>query len=76
MTYSTITQQIIRQVDQLPLDFQRRVLDFAQALALSLPRGTPGKQLLRFAGIIKPDDIEAMTRAIEAGCEKVDADEW
>ncbi|MFQ5343933.1 MAG: hypothetical protein ACE5F6_20505 [Anaerolineae bacterium] len=71
-----ITQQIIRQVDQLPLDFQRRVLDFAQALALSLPRGTPGKQLLRFAGIIEPDDIEAMSRAIEAGCEKVDADEW
>lgn len=76
MTYSMITQQIIRQVDQLPLDFQRRVLDFAQALALSLPRGTPGKQLLRFAGIIEPDDIEAMSRAIEAGCEKVDADEW
>ncbi|MFQ5854861.1 MAG: hypothetical protein ACE5LU_04355 [Anaerolineae bacterium] len=76
MTHSVITQQIIRQVDQLPLELQRRILDFAQALALSLPKGTPGKQLLRFAGIIEPDDIEAMSQAIEAGCEKVDANEW
>ena len=73
---STITQQIIRQLDQLPFELQRRVLDFAQALVLSLPKGVPGKQLLRFAGAIGPDDIQAMSQAIEAGCEKVDTDEW
>lgn len=76
MTYSVITQQVIRQLDQLPLELQRKVLDFTQALALSLPRGIPGKQLLRFAGVMEPDDIETITQAIEAGCERVDAGEW
>ena len=76
MTYSVITQQVIKQLDQLPFELQRKVLDFARALALSLPEGTPGKQLLRFAGIMEPGDIQAMIQAIEAGCERVDADEW
>jgi len=76
MTYSVITQQVIRQLNQLPFELQRKVLDFARALALSLPKGTPGKQLLRFAGVMEPDDIQAMIQAIGAGCGRVDADEW
>ena len=47
---SAITQQIINQLDQLPLELQRKVIDFMQALVISLPKGVPGKQLLRFAG--------------------------
>jgi len=69
---SAITRQIIKQLDRLPSELQRKVLDFAQALVLSLPKGVPGKQLLRFAGAIEPDDIQAMSQSIEAGCEKVD----
>jgi RHH-type transcriptional regulator, rel operon repressor / antitoxin RelB len=34
------------------------------------PRGTPGKDLLQFAGTISPDDLEAMKQAIEEGCER------
>ena len=67
---SAITQQIINQLDQLPLELQRRVIDFTQALVLSLPKGTSGKQLLRFSGVIGFDDIRAMSQAIEEGCEK------
>lgn len=76
MTYSTIKQEIVRELDHLPLELQRRVLDFAQALVLSLPKGVPGRQLLRFAGALEAEDIQAMTQAIEAGCEQVDVDEW
>ena len=76
MTESAITQQLIKQVDQLPLEFQRKVLDFAQALALALPKGVPGRSLLRFAGAIEAEDLEAMSEAIEAGCEQVNVDEW
>ena len=76
MTESVITQQLIKQVDQLPLEFQRRVLDFAQALALSLPKGVPGRSLLRFAGTIEAQDLKTMSEAIEASCEQVDTDEW
>jgi hypothetical protein len=74
MTHSKVTQQIIRQLDQLSPELQRRVLDFV--LALSQPQGTPGEQLLRFAGVLEPDDAQAMTQAIETNCERIDADGW
>ena len=76
MTESVITQQLVEQVDQLPLEFQRKVLDFAQALALALPKGVPGRSLLRFAGAIEAEDLKAMSEAIQADCGQVDADEW
>ncbi len=70
-----IKEKLLEQLDILPEDLQRRVLDFAQALALSSPRGVPGSELLRFAGTISADDARAMHDAVEAGCERVD-DEW
>ncbi|MBI4530571.1 MAG: hypothetical protein HY709_03525 [Candidatus Latescibacteria bacterium] len=76
MTNLTIKQEIIQQLDHLPPELQRRVLDFAQALTFSLPKGMPGKQLLPFAGVIVADDVQAMAEAIEAGCEQVDRNEW
>ena len=76
MTHSLIKQEIVKQLDQLPLELQQRVLDFTQALVLSLPKGVPGKRILRFAGILEPEDAQAMAQAIEAGCEQVDANEW
>lgn len=76
MTESVITQQLVEQVDRLPIEFQRKVLDFAQALALALPKGVPGRSLLQFAGTIEADDLKAMSKAIQADCEQVDADEW
>ncbi len=76
MTSTAITQQLNEQIVQLPLGLQQRVLDFAQALVISSPKGIPGKQLLRFAGTMDHDDIRAIEQAIEAGCEKVDVNEW
>ena len=76
MSTSRLEQQILHELAQLPLEHKRRVLEFARALALSLPKGTPGSKLLRFAGTIAPDDLQAISDAIESGCEKVDSDEW
>ncbi len=73
---STIKQDITRQLDHLPPEAQRQVLDFVQTLAKSFPKGVPGKQLLRFSGIIEAADIKAMTQAVEEGCERVDMNEW
>ncbi len=39
-------------------------------------KGTPGKDLLRFAGTIPAEDVDEMMRAIEEMCERVDPDEW
>ena len=76
MTESVITKQLVEQVDRLPLESQRKVLDFAQALALALPKGVPGRSLLRFGGTIPADDLDAMSKAIQTDCEQLDADEW
>ena len=70
-----IKERLLEQLDSLPEDLQRRVLDFAQALAMTSPRGVPGAQLLRFVGVIPADDLQRMSDAIEAGCEEV-GDEW
>ena len=69
-------QEIIEQLDKLPIELQMRVLDFAYALVMSTPRGTPGKDLLRFAGIIDEEDLKAMEKAIEEYCERIDESEW
>jgi len=68
--------ELLKQVDQLSPALQRRVLDFAVALVQSVPKGTPANELLRFAGVLDPQDAQAMIEAIEQGCERVDSDEW
>ncbi len=69
-------KQILTELDHLSLDGQRRVLDFARALALAKPLGVPGKDLVRFAGSIPKKDLQQMKAAIEEGCERIDADGW
>ena len=76
MAELTITDRITEQIEHLPSEFQRRVLDFVEALAKSRPRGEPGANLLRFAGSLDPQSAQEMRAAIEEGCERVDPDEW
>ncbi len=76
MLNATVKKEIIHQIGQLDYEYQRRVLDFARALAVTVPKGIPGKQLLSFVGVIHTDDLREMGQAIEGGCEKVDANEW
>lgn len=72
----TILDQVIENVSQLPEELQQKVLEFAQSLAESRPRGVAGQQLLRFANMIPADDLLSMQSTIESGCERVDAHEW
>lgn len=77
MISTTVKKEIMKQVGQLDYEHQRRVLDFARALAVTTgPKGVPGKQLLPFAGSIPADDLKLMEQAIEDSCEKVDLNEW
>jgi hypothetical protein len=73
---ASIRQQILDQVGKLPLSQQKLVLDFASSLRRKPSRGVPGKDLLTFAGSIEASDAEAMTKAIEEGCERVDVNGW
>lgn len=38
--------------------------------------GVPGRELLKFVGMIDPEDLAAMAKAIEEDCERIDYDGW
>jgi len=40
-----------------------------------LPKGTPGRDLLKYAGTISQADAQEMLKAIEEECERID-DDW
>ena len=73
---TSIVDRVAEEVKALAPELQRRVLEFARALAVSTPRGAPGWQLMQFAGGLTPEDARLMREAIELGCEKVDSHEW
>jgi hypothetical protein len=70
---TVIADKVLEQLKTLPYELQWRVLEFTRALAISVPCGVPGQQLVSFAGTIPLDDLQLMHQAIEEGCEQVDA---
>ena len=80
---SMTAQQFTNEYIALPPEARHQAEDFVSYLRqkyapASAPtlRGTPGRELLQFAGTIELDDLALMQQAIEEGCEQVDADEW
>lgn len=71
---TTIIDRVVREMENMPHDQQYRVLKFVRTL--TTPRGVPGKDLLKFAGTISPEDLRLMSEAIEEECERIDPDEW
>ena len=71
-----LPNQILEKVNKPADEQQRRVLEFARALAMSAPAGVPGKELLRFGGLISKEGLTKMSAEIEKGCERIDAHEW
>lgn len=61
LTFSAIAEELLKQFNQLPLEFQKRVLEFARALNVTAPKGKPGKVLLKF----DQDSLKAMEEAVE-----------
>ncbi len=68
--------KVVEQMETLPDKLQQQVLEYVQALKASVQPGTPGRQLLRFAGFIPSEDLQEMKQAIATGSEQVDLDEW
>lgn len=69
-------EELLEVVGGLKASDQRRVIDFARALAASRPAGVPGATLERFAGVISPGDLQRIMDAIQEDCEQVDRDAW
>ena len=73
---TALREELLKHLELLPPELQRQVLELSKAMARSASRGVPGKQLLRFVGILSHEDAEAMAQLVEAGCEQVDSDDW
>ncbi|MBD1996481.1 hypothetical protein H6G00_07605 [Leptolyngbya sp. FACHB-541] len=71
-----IINEVVEQLKIMPQHLQWQVLEFARSLVKVEMQGTPGQQLLRFAGSIPPDDLRLMQEAIEQDCEQIDTSEW
>jgi len=78
MTEPSIKQQILDDLDRMSPELQGRAHDLIHGLAASDSRaeGTPGKDLLRFAGILDEEGAREIERVIDEGCERVDPDAW
>src|SRR5687768_10903293 len=71
MVNPVLEKELHQQLEHLAVGQQRQVLDFARALASARTRGVPGQELLRFAGTIEPNDLQAISQAITEDCEKI-----
>jgi hypothetical protein len=69
---TSIIDEVIEQLETMPQHLQSQVLEFARKLVKTEVKGTPGSQLVRFAGSIHADDIKLMHEAIQQECEQVD----
>ena len=63
-----LKKEILDQLEKMGVEQQQHVLRFARTLAAARPKGTPGRELLRFAGAIERDDLQQIAQAIEEGC--------
>ena len=68
--------QLVRQVEALPPDQRRLLMNRLGEPSQPSLKGTRGIDLLPLAGRL--DDVSAreMREAIEEGCERIDSDEW
>jgi hypothetical protein len=71
-----IEQDLRGELEKLPAEQQRRVLDYARELVARQPRGVAGESLVGLAGTLDAQGAAEMTEAIEQGCEHVNLDGW
>lgn len=76
MADNRIKDELLKALDDMPVELQQKLLSFAASLNRPLSNGTPIAKLLRFAGTISREDGEAMMKAIDEGCEQVDINGW
>jgi len=66
-----IKKQILSHLEQLSPEQQKRAAELVHGLVSARPKGTPGRDLLRFAGTLDRESARQMREAIEEGCERV-----
>jgi hypothetical protein len=70
MVEPTVREQILNDLERLSPQRQARAAQLVHGLVSQLPKGTPGRDLLRFAGLLDSESVRQMEEAIEEGCER------
>ncbi|HEX4953265.1 MAG TPA: hypothetical protein VF017_07720 [Thermoanaerobaculia bacterium] len=70
MTEALLKDQLLEDLDRLPVYLQRRVRDFAHALVLTTPQGTPSEAPWPFFGVLDDRSADEMEQAIYEHCEQ------
>jgi hypothetical protein len=73
---SPIIEEVVAHLETLPPDLQKQVLSFVRTLDASSRQGTAGERLMPFVGTIPTADLDAMSKAIEEGCEQINLNDW
>jgi hypothetical protein len=69
-------EKILRDLDRLPPDLQRRAVELVRSLSAPQPRGASVDDLLSVSGILDEDSAREMREAIEEHCERVESRDW
>ncbi len=76
MVLPDVKDRIMRDLDRLSPEQQKRAAELVGGLVSSLPQGASVDDLLKVAGTLDEESAREMMQAIEEGCERVDPDEW
>ena len=76
MVDPAVKEQILKDLDQLSPNLQRRAVEMVHSLIAPLPTGASVDDLMAVAGTLDAESARQMREAIEEGCERVDLDEW
>lgn len=76
MVNAAIQSELSSYLNQMPIERQREVLEFARSLAATRPKGQPGMEFLKYAGEIDQADLNCMSQVIGRDCERIDDNSW
>ena len=79
MTTAEFKDEAIKRLERVPPKLRATVLSYLEGVGEKTAgrvRGTPGRDLLKFAGTISDETAERMKQVIEEECERIDYDSW
>jgi hypothetical protein len=74
MATTTLEKELLETLHVLTPSQRQQVLSFARSLPVQ--KGTPGHELISFAGTIDMDDLKNIQQTIQADCERIDSNDW
>lgn len=76
MIEPTIREQILKDLDRMSPELQRRALELVHGLVSPLPKGASIADLMELSGILDDESARQMREAIEEHCERIDPRDW